>query len=146
MYEKNDILFKYELKDAFGKSIKSVIVTNNSIYLYYDSKEKKSIFNTKNLVSILNKYSTEFDNIKDQKAPFLAILDGFINEIDFKANDKWYNFNINNLGYYQEEDINNNEFLKNIFSLLDDVYDELKKQNIEIEDYFVLIEDEENEE
>ncbi len=146
MYGKNDILFKYELKDAFGKSIKSVIVSNDSIYLYSDSKEKKSIFNTKNLVSILNKYSTEFDNIKDHKAPFLAILDGFINEIVFKANDKWYNFNINNLGYYQEEEINNNEFLKTIFSLLDDVYDELKKQNIEIEDHFVLIEDEENEE
>lgn len=143
--DKYNVILKYDLKDAWERTIKGFTILEDSIYLISGNLEKPikhSLKETK-IKDILNKYSKKIDEIKDQSLPNLPIMDGYINKIDFKANDKWYNYNFYNLGYYSEEDLNSNKFLSLIFELLDDLYDEIQKQVSDIECYFILTDDDE---
>lgn len=145
--DKYNIVFKYELKDAWERIIKSVIVINDSkdnLYLYSDIlKGKKYHIDINKIKPILKKYVVK---LKDDELPELFINDGFINTIDFKVNDKWYNYKYYNLGYYSKEDIDSNNNLSLIFKFLIELDDELEEQVSEVGNYFVLIDDEEEEE
>jgi hypothetical protein len=61
-------------------------------------------------------------------------------------NDKLYNYDFSNLAFYEDEDIDNNKELTIIFNFLLELNNELTKQNKEIEKYFVLSYDEEEDE
>ena len=145
--DKYNVILKYDLKDAWERTIKGFTILEDSIYLISGNLENPIKYSLKDnkIKEILNKYSKKIDEIKDQSLPNLPIMDGYINKIDFKANDKWYNFNFYNLGYYSEEDLNSNKFLSLIFELLDNLYDEIQKQVPDIESYFILVDDEDEE-
>lgn len=148
--DKYNIIFMYTLKDAWSMPIKSVIVTNedgDNLYLIsnYD-EEKKCHINCEKISSIIIKYLDKFDKIKNKELPKQFIMDGYINTIDFKVNNKWYNYEFNNLGFYSEDDINKNEYLSLIFGLLIDLDDELEDQVKEVEKYFILLDEEDTEE
>jgi hypothetical protein len=143
--DKYNVIFKYELKEAIGMTIKGLTIFNdNCIYLIPGHFEKpiKHSLDDNNIIEILNKYAKKIDEVKEQPLPDLLIMDGNINKFDFKVNNKWYNYKFYNLGYYSKDDIDNNEFLSLFFDLLDELHDELKKQNSEFVKYFNLSNDE----
>ncbi len=147
--DKYNVIFKYELKDSYTKPIKSVIVTGDSkenLYLVSESREEKKYhIDLDKVFSILNKHINILDNINDKELPHLSTMDGYINTIDFKVKDKWYNYEFINLGYYSKEDIDSNNCLSAIFGLLIELDDELESQVQEVENYFVLTDEDEEE-
>ena len=143
-----DIIFKYELKDAFEQSIKSLVVDKeNKLHLMGESNKEESISTIDGdaINKVLQKYEEQFITVKDEELPFVPVMDGYINEITFNVNGKTYNDKISNLGYYDGETVDNNKHLSLIFKLLDDVYDVLYKDNKAIEEYFILYESEDDE-
>lgn len=135
-----NIIFRYELKDAIGMLKKGLFITNdngNNVCLYasYEGKEELHI-DTTEIINILNKYVDKLQPM--DKLPFSNVLDGYINEINFKINNKWYNFNYSNLFAYDRETINNNENLTNIFGFLNELYNYFDSKDKTINDYFVL--------
>lgn len=137
----NNIIFKYALKNSFNFPLSELCVTNDekdNLHLIKDDDEKVSTINTKVINTILEKYENKFKEAIKEEIPNAHVLDGYINTIDFKANDKWYNLKFNNLGYYSDEEIDKSEYLSLVFDLLDDLYDELESQVKEVKDYFVL--------
>ncbi len=138
---KQNSIFKYELKLGIMDTLKEVIITSdkeNNVYLYSEKKEEKVLtIDTRGIEIILNKYGDKLKKI-DPILPFVGVLDGYQNIIDFKANNKRYNFGWSNLAYYSKEDIDNNESLTIIFNFIDELSEEFNKQNKEINKFFEL--------
>ena len=142
----NNIIFKYTLKDAFNFPLSELYVTNDekgNLHLIKDDNEKVITINTKVFSTILEKYENEFKEAIKEEVPNAPVLDGYINEISFKVNDKVYNDAINNLGFYDDNEVDNNKHLSTVLDMLDELYEELYKQNKDVEKYFMLCELEE---
>lgn len=141
IYDKYNIIFKYELLDAWRKPIKSIIVTSDSkdnLYLYSEEEKKYHIDESKVLTILKN----SIKNIKTEGAlPFIPVMDGYKNSIDFKVDGKWYNYEITNLGYYSKDEIDGNEFLSWIVELLIEVDDELERQVPMVANCFIPVDD-----
>ena len=139
----NNIIFKYALKNSFNFPLSELCVTNDEKYNLLLTKEdcekvETMTIDTKAINTILEKYENKFKEAIKEEIPNAHVLDGYINTIDFKANDKWYNLKFTNLGYYSDEEIDKSEYLSLVFDLLNDLYDELESQVKEVKDYFVL--------
>ena len=78
--------------------------------------------------------------------PLSPVLDGYINKLTFKANDKNYEIKENNLAFYSDDDVKESKYLNFIIRLYNDIYDELISQIPELENYFVLSDEEEEDE
>lgn len=142
----NNIIFKYVLNDAFNIPVSELYVTSDgkdNLHLIKDDDEKVSTINTKVINTILEKYENEFKEAIKEKVPTAPVLDGYINEISFKVNDKIYNDTINNLCFYDDNEVDNNKHLSTVLDMLDELYEELYKQNKDVEKYFMLCELEE---
>ena len=138
--DKYNIIFKYEVKNAFGMVEKGLFITSdigNNTYLYakYSCEKEVSVDVTK-VVDILNKYADKMPS--DEELPMSNVLDGFVNEINFKVNNKWYNFKYFNLVYYEPELIDSDESLKIVFDFLNELYDYFESIDKDINKYFVL--------
>ena len=135
-----NIIFKYEVKNAFGMVDKGLFVTTdsgNNTYLYSKySCEKELLVDVTKIVDILNKYADTLP--KEEDLPMSNILDGFINEISFKINNKWYNFKYFNLVYYEPELIDSDKNLNIVFNFLNELYDYFESIDKDINNYFVL--------
>lgn len=145
MYDENKIIFRYELKDAFERELKSVIITDDN-KLHLDTElltEIERPIEVDNINKIIKKYSNKINEITDRSLPVLPMLDGYINTIDYKEDNKLNNLRISCLDYYSIEDIKGNKYLSTIFDYLKEIYDELSKQEPEVEKYFIFSEDEE---
>ena len=134
-----DVIFKYELSDTIKMPIKSVIVTDNNLYLVSGlSNESKYDIDSSKIKSTIEKYADKINNIKNKELPSLPILDGYNNSIEFKYNNKKYNYEFRNLDFYSKEEIDENEYLSLVFEFLIEIDDELESQVKEVEKYFVL--------
>ena len=143
-----NIIFKYELKDAIGLPIKSVTVTNekeNNLILcsYGEEKEEKRFkIDTTILELLLKRLGSEIDTVEDQEIPNPPILDGYINDVEFYANDKVYKYSFKNLDYYfDEENMKRRDFLGLILNVLMEASNEVELQVEEAEEYFILIDE-----
>lgn len=136
-----NIIFKYEIKNAFGMLEKGFFITTengNNVYLYtaYNCNQELKIDITE-IINILNKYAEKLQPMA--KLPLNGyLLDGYINSINFKVNNKWYNFKYSNLFAYGQEEIDNNKNLTYLFDFLDELYDYFETSAKAINDYFVL--------
>ncbi len=143
-----DYLFKYELKDAWNMPLRGIVISNdnNGILFGCGKKEKNISINIDNINSILNKYIDELESIDLFELPSPGVLDGYTSSFSFKLNDKLYNYDYDNLGFYDDETINSNNNLTTIFNFIKELKEELIKNNEEIEKYFVLTYEEDEEE
>lgn len=139
------IIFKYVLCDAWQVPIKSIIITsdkNNNTYLNDNEKTIETItVNNKKLETIFNKYVDQLEKLKVEEFPFTGVMDGYINEISFKVNEKWYQYNFYNIGFYTDEEIKKDKQLILLFTFLNELYDLFIKENNIISDYFVLVDE-----
>ncbi len=135
---KYNVIFMYELSDAFGIPLSIVYATsdkeNNLCFIKDD--ELYSTINIDGLNEVLLKYKS-FNEVKDILVPSNGVMDGYINKIYFKINDKWYIDQINNLAYYENEVVLHNKHLNEFVNLLDDVLNALYKENKNVIKYFV---------
>ncbi len=138
---KPNYIFKYELKVGIMDTLKEIIITsdeNNNTYLYSNGKEDKVLtIKIDKLEEILKKHVDKLKDL-DPVLPYVGVLDGYQNIVDFKVNNKRYNFGWSNLAYYSQTDIDNSESLTVIFNFLFDIKVELNEQNKDINKYFTL--------
>ena len=118
-----DCIMTYQLLDAWNMPIKSIYVKDNEVVVVSD-RIKKYAFNTQKLTDILNNYTKEYKSI----------------------NDKEYEIKENNLAFYSDDDVKESKYLNFIIRLYNDIYDELISQIPELENYFVLSDEEEEDE
>ena len=140
-----DCIMTYQLLDAWNMPIKSIYVKDNEVIVVSD-RIKKYAFNTQKLTDILNNYTKEYKSINDKVLPLSPVLDGYINKLTFKVNDKEYEIKENNLAFYSDDDVKESKYLNFIIRLYNDIYDELISQIPELENYFVLSDEEEEDE
>lgn len=140
-----DCIMTYQLLDAWNMPIKSIYVKDNEVIVVSD-RIKKYAFNTQKLTDILNNYTKEYKSINDKVLPLSPVLDGYINKLTFKVNDKEYEIEENNLAFYSDDDVKESKYLNFIIRLYNDIYDELISQIPELENYFVLSDEEEEDE
>ena len=140
-----DCIMTYRLLDAWNMPIKSIYVKDNEVIVVSD-RIKKYAFNTQKLINILNNYTKEYKSINDKVLPLSPVLDGFINKLTFKVNDKEYEIKEANLAFYSGDDVKESKYLNFIIRLYNDIYDELISQIPELENYFVLSDEEEEDE
>ncbi len=142
MYYEKKIVFKYILEDAWNNSLKSVFITSDTKdNIFFNEKEIpkeiKTIDNEK-LNKILKKYLDKIEKIDIEKLPNTGVMDGFINELSFKLNNKWYEYKFYNLGFYSDEEISEDKQLTIIYDFLEELFVLFQKTNKNIADYFVL--------
>jgi hypothetical protein len=138
------IMFMFELRNAWEMPIESIIITNdshNNVYCINEKHEKSYTINTDKIIEIIKKYSNDLSKIDETKLPNPGVMDGYINCFSFKTN-KWYDYKFYNLGFYEDEEIDNSKELSTIFSFLNELYGEFKKQEEDITNYFELVEEE----
>ena len=140
-----DCIMTYQLLDAWNMPIKSIYVKDNEIIVVSD-RIKKYAFKTQKLTDILNNYTKEYKSINDKVLPLSPVLDGYINKLTFKVNDKDYEIEEANLAFYSDDDVKESKYLNFIIRLYNDIYDELISQIPELENYFVLSDEEEEDE
>jgi hypothetical protein len=140
-----DCIMTYQLLDAWNMPIKSIYVKDNEVIVVSD-RIKKYAFKTQKLIDILNNYTKEYKSINDKVLPLSPVLDGYINKLTFKVNDKEYEIEENNLAFYSDDDVKESKYLNFIIRLYNDIYDELISQIPDIENYFVLSDEEEEDE
>lgn len=142
-----NIIFRYEVKNAIGMLGKGLFITtgkDNNVYLYSKySCDKELKIDTIEIVKILDKYAEKLQPM--DKLPFNNMLDGYINSINFKINNKWYNFEYSNLFAYDDETIDNNKYLNDICSFLLELYNYFESKDKTINEYFTLTLDDEEE-
>ena len=135
------MVFKYALKNAFSQTIKALYIdeSDNLHLLGEDDKEEKVIrINTDKVKEILEKYEDVYKSVYKEDLPVAGVLDGYVNEFSFQVNNHKYKESICNLCYFNDEQIDNSKHLTTIIDLLDELYDELLKQNKIIEEYFII--------
>ena len=140
-----DCIMTYQLLDAWNMPIKSIYVKDNEVIVVSD-RIKKYAFNTLKLTDILTNYTKEYKSINDKVLPLSPVLDGYINKLTFKVNDKEYEIEEANLDFYSDDDVKESKYLNFIIRLYNDIYDELISQIPELENYFVLSDEEEEDE
>ena len=140
-----DCIMTYQLLDAWNMPIKSIYVKDNEVIVVSD-RIKKYAFKTQKLTDILNNYTKEYKSINDKVLPLSPVLDGYINKLTFKVNDKDYEIEEYNLAFYSDDDVKESKYLNFIIRLYNDIYDELISQIPELENYFVLSDEEEEDE
>ena len=140
-----DCIMTYQLLDAWNMPIKSIYVKDNEVIVVSD-RIKKYPFNTQKLTDILNNYTKEYKSINDKVLPLSPVLDGYINKLTFKVNDKEYEIKEANLAFYSDDDVKESKYLNFLIRLYNDIYDELISQIPELENYFVLSDEEEEDE
>jgi hypothetical protein len=140
-----DCIMTYQLLDAWNMPIKSIYVKDNEVIVVSD-RIKKYAFKTQKLIDILNNYTKEYKSINDKVLPLSPVLDGYINKLTFKVNDKEYEIEENNLAFYSDDDVKESKYLNFIIRLYNDIYDEFISQIPDIENYFVLSDEEEEDE
>ena len=146
VYDSLNVIFKYELKDAWGIPIKSLYLTNDGfIYLLGDENKVLNI-NMDNVLSILDKYYKEIKNIEDLSMPLSNVLDGYNNSFAFKVNNEWINIDESNIEFLSLEQIESSKYATIVLNLYNELYSELISQNFEIKDYFQLSDEIEEEE
>lgn len=117
---KNNIIFKYQLKDAWGMERSMIEITeekeNNILIKEYDKENITYASIDSNIIKeIISKYSEELKKCKEfSNAP---VMDGYINTFYFKDNNKQHKIEILNLYYLDSND-------KNVKLILD-IYKEL---------------------
>ena len=150
VFKKHNIIFAYMLKDAWSHPLRVVYVTSdkeNNLHLIKElNDEIISTIDVEELNMALSNHAEKFDESKKIELPPVMVMDGYINEVWFKANDSWHNDSIDNMYYYDGKDFDENEHLFEVIGLLDDVYEVLYKNNKVIEEYFILCEPEDMEE
>ena len=146
VFDKYNIIFIYMLKDAFNNPLRTIYVDENSnLHLINNiGEEIISSTNTNELNNVLSKHEVDFEDGKKIQLPRVNVLDGYVNEVYFKVNNNWHNDSINNMYYYDGNDLDTNKHLSEVIILLDDVYEVLYKYNKQIEEYFILCEKEED--
>lgn len=147
MYDEKNIIFKYVLEDAFQNELKSVYITNDKdIFLNEKevSKEKTTI-DIEKLNKVLKKHLDKIEKVDIDELPSAGVMDGFINELSFKLDNKWYEYKFYNLGFYSDEEINEDKQLTIIYDFLEELFVLFKKTNKKICDYFVLTAEDEEE-
>ena len=144
-----NIIFSYELKNSIGLIIKGIYVTkdgeNNLHLVDEDRSEKVSTIKIDKLEEVLKKHEKAYYIVRREKLPLVPVLDGYLNEVYFQVEDMPYRDKVLNLAYYGEEQIKNCKHLEVLLQILDDVYDVLYEENKDIENYFKLNVDNEEE-
>jgi len=118
---KNNIIFKYQLKDAWGMELTSLEITNekeNNIHIKeYEKDETSYATIDPNIIeNIISKYSKELPNCKE--FPHAFVNDGYHNVFYFKDSGK---IEINNLYYLEPTDKN----VKLILDIYEEIYNAL---------------------
>ena len=119
---KNNIIFKYQLKDAWGMERSMIEITeekeNNILIKEYDKEDITYASIDSNIIKeIIKKYSEDLKKCKE--FPHAFVSDGYINLFYFNINNRKYEIEINNLCYLEPND-------KNVKLILD-IYKELYK-------------------
>lgn len=117
---KNNIIFKYQLKDAWGMERSMIEITdekenNISIKEYNKEDITYETIDSNIIKEIIKKYSEDLKKCKE--FPNAPVMDGYINTFYFKDNNKQHKIEILNLYYLNSND-------KNVKLILD-IYKEL---------------------
>ncbi len=105
--KKYNIIFRYDLADAWGVQISTLIITNdkkdNVICIYDNENHKKQLENatfttdSSKVLDIISKYENEFKDLDPFDIKIPPVLDGVHNNFYFDVNGKAYTFNLTNL-------------------------------------------------
>ena len=117
---KKNIIFKYQLKDAWGMERSMIEITeekeNNIAIKEYDKENITYETIDSNIIKeIISKYTEELKKYKE--FPYAPMTDGYINAFYFKDDNKQHKIEILNL-YYLDENDKNVKLILNIYEEL----------------------------
>ena len=104
---KNNIIFKYQLKDAWGMERSMIEITeekeNNISIKEYDKEDITYATIDSNIIkNVIEKYKEDLSQCKE--FPDAPMMDGYINAFYFKDNNKQHKIKILNLYYLDTND------------------------------------------
>ncbi len=102
--KKYNIIFRYDLIDAWGVQISTLIITNdktNNVFCVYDDEKLESEYFTidsKKISEILSKYEEQIKRINEMEEDnSIVVNDGVDNSFYFDIDGNIYSYVINNL-------------------------------------------------
>ena len=129
--KKYNIIFRYDLVDAWGVQISTLVVTSDTkdnVWCVYNNEEEKeelknSYFtvNSNKILNVISKYEEKLHNVKDVES-HNQVEDGYFNNFYFNINGDIYTFNLNNLGVWDDKIT---EDTKLFLDLISDIREEL---------------------
>ena len=129
--KKYNIIFRYDLVDAWGVQISTLVVTSDTkdnVWCVYNNEEEKeelknSYFtvNSNKILNVISKYEEKLHNVKDVET-HEQVEDGYFNNFYFNINGDIYTFNLNNLGVWDDKIT---EDTKLFLDLISDIREEL---------------------
>ncbi len=110
--KKYNIIFRYDLVDAWGVQISTLVVTNDkkdNVWCVYNNEDQKeelenSYFtvDSNKVLNVISKYEEKLHNVKDIET-HEQVEDGYFNNFYFNINGDIYTFNLDNLGVWNDK-------------------------------------------
>ena len=132
---KNNIIFKYQLKDAWGMERSMIEITdekenNISIKEYNKEDITYETIDSNIIKEIIKKYSEDLKKCKE--FPNAPVMDGYINTFYFTYDNKQHKIEIDNLYYLDTNDKNVKLILtiyKELYKILSPILDNRIKKS-----------------
>ena len=110
--KKYNIIFRYDLVDAWGVQISTLVITNDkkdNVWCVYNNEDQKeelenSYFtvDSNKVLNVISKYEEKLHNVKNIET-HEQVEDGYFNNFYFNINGDIYTFNLDNLGVWNDK-------------------------------------------
>ncbi len=110
--KKYNIIFRYDLVDAWGVQISTLVITNDkkdNVWCVYNNEDQKeelenSYFtvDSNKVLNVISKYEEKLHNVKNIET-HEQVEDGYFNNFYFNISGDIYTFNLDNLGVWNDK-------------------------------------------